>query len=58
MTAHTLPIIPSDRIDDLHHLEYAEDAELILFMAGNQFMAMEAIIKTFQKENPDVKKIF
>ena len=58
MTAHTLPIIPSDRIDDLHNLEHAEDAELILYMAGNQFMAMEEIIKAFQNENPEVKKIF
>jgi hypothetical protein len=31
MTTHTVPIIPPDRIDDLHHLEYAEDADLILF---------------------------
>ena len=58
MTTHTLPIIPADRIDDLHHLEHAEDAELILFMAGNQFMVMEEIIRAFQKENPEVKKIF
>jgi len=58
MTAHTVPIIPSDRIDDLHHLEYAEEADLILFMAGNQFMAMEEIIRAFQEQNPEVKKIF
>ncbi|MFC1567489.1 molybdate ABC transporter substrate-binding protein, partial [Thermodesulfobacteriota bacterium] len=29
-----------------------------LFMAGNQFMAMEEIVATFQKENPSVQKIF
>jgi ABC-type molybdate transport system substrate-binding protein len=54
----TFPVIPPDRIDDLHNLEHAEDAELILFMAGNQFMAMEEIIKAFQNENPEVQKIF
>ena len=58
MVTHRMPVIPSDRIDDLHHLEFAEDADLILFMAGNQFMAMEEIIRAFQKEYPEVKKIF
>ena len=48
MAVHRMPVIPSDRIDDLHHLEYAEDADLILFMAGNQFMAMEEIVRAFQ----------
>lgn len=35
------PHIPSDRADDLHGLlPHADAAELVLFMAGNQFMAM------------------
>ena len=38
--APQFPIIPSDRADDLHHLAYAESADLVLFMAGNQFMDM------------------
>ena len=53
-----LPIIPSDRADDLHHLEDADRADLVLFMAGNQFMAMEEIIERFQSEYPQVKRIF
>ena len=53
MVTQRIPTIPSDRIDDLHHLEYAEEADLILFMAGNQFMAMEEIIRAFQEQNPD-----
>ncbi len=53
-----LPVIPSDRIDDLHHLEFANSADLVLFMAGNQFMAMDEIIDNFQNEHPEVKKIF
>lgn len=52
------PVIPSNRRDDLHNLEYMEDADLVLFMAGNQFMVMEELLGAFQKEYPDVKKIF
>jgi ABC-type molybdate transport system substrate-binding protein len=52
------PTIPSDRADDLHHLEDADSADLVLFMAGNQFMAMEEIIAKFQSEYREVKRIF
>ncbi|MFO7967532.1 MAG: substrate-binding domain-containing protein [Archaeoglobaceae archaeon] len=44
--------------EDLHNLEYAEDADLILFMAGNQFMAMNELVNAFQEEYPEVKRIF
>jgi ABC-type molybdate transport system substrate-binding protein len=53
-----LPIIPSDRADDLHHLEIADSADLVLFMAGNQFMAMEELITEFRQKYPDIKNIF
>lgn len=53
-----LPQIPKDRSDDLHGLEYADTAELVLFMAGNQFMVMEALLTEFQKQFPEVRKIF
>lgn len=58
MTTATLPVIPPDRIDDLHNLELAATADLILFMAGNQFMAMDALVQAFQSVNPDVKNIY
>jgi len=58
MEKKVLPAIPPDRIDDLHNLEFADDADLILFMAGNQFMAMEEIIGAFQAAHPEVQKIF
>jgi len=58
MTSSTLPVIPPDRIDDLHNLEMAATADLVLFMAGNQFMAMDALVHTFQSVNPEVKNIF
>lgn len=56
--APQFPEIPSDRADDIHHLAYADSADLVLFMAGNQFMVMEEIIAQFQFEHPQVKRIF
>ncbi|MBW1841561.1 MAG: substrate-binding domain-containing protein [Deltaproteobacteria bacterium] len=58
MDKKTLPVIPSDSADDLHNLPAANSCDLALFMAGNQFMAMEEIIRTFQKESPDIRNIF
>jgi len=58
MPQKDFPVIPSDRADDLHNLEIADSSDLVLFMAGNQFMAMEEIISAFQQEYPEVKKIF
>lgn len=58
MTKKDLPVIPSNRTDDLHGLEIAEKADLILFMAGNQFMAMKEIVAEFKTQYPEVKNIF
>ena len=58
MDKSALPIIPADRADDLHHLDIVAEADLILFMAGNQFMVMPEIISVFKKRNPEIKKIF
>ncbi|MFP3869372.1 MAG: molybdate ABC transporter substrate-binding protein [Syntrophobacteria bacterium] len=55
---HSYPVIPAGREDDLHNLECADSADLILFVAGNQFMVMEELLQAFQQENADVKKIF
>jgi molybdate transport system substrate-binding protein len=52
------PVIPAQRADDLHNLELAERADLVLFMAGNQFMAMAEIVASFQQQHPKVKNIF
>ncbi len=52
------PVIPTERGDDLHNLEYAEQADLILFMAGNQFMLMPELIAAFKKTHPEVATIF
>ena len=58
MDNNNLPVIPADRSDDLHNLEIADSADLILFMAGNQFMVMKEIVSAFKKEYPDVEKVF
>jgi molybdate transport system substrate-binding protein len=58
MPKKDFPVIPPDRADDLHNLEIADSSDLVLFMAGNQFMAMEEIISDFQKKYPEVKRIF
>jgi len=58
MNEKDLPVIPAGRSDDLHNLEIADSADLVLFMAGNQFMAMGEIIYEFQDKYPDIKKIF
>lgn len=56
--ASDFPVIPSERGDDLHNLELAEQADLVLFMAGNQFMAMKEIIAAFQDNCPHVRRVF
>ncbi len=33
-------------------------ADLVMYLAGNQFMAMEELIKDFQSKNPDIKTIY
>ena len=52
------PVIPAERSEDLHNLAVAGRADLILFMAGNQFMAMPEIVAGFQQEHPEVRDIF
>jgi len=58
MTAKDYPNIPAERLDDLHNLETAAEADLVLFMAGNQFIAMPELLAAFQHNYPAVQKIF
>jgi ABC-type molybdate transport system substrate-binding protein len=51
-------VIPSNRGDDLHSLEYRDDADLVLFVAGNQFMVMEELLTAFKEGHPGIEKIF
>lgn len=53
-----LPEIPSSRGDDLHNIQHMHSADLVLFMAGNQFMVMKELMRAFQELHPEVKNIF
>jgi len=33
-------------------------ADLVMYLAGNQFMVMEELIQDFQKKNPDIKSVY
>ncbi len=57
-TLKSFPKIPDARGDDLHGLEYATNAQLVLFVAGNQFMVMDELIDAFKKLYPDIQRIF
>jgi molybdate transport system substrate-binding protein len=52
------PSIPQERQDDLHHLEITAEADLVLFMAGNQFMVMPELVRAFQQRYPSIEKIY
>jgi ABC-type molybdate transport system substrate-binding protein len=51
-TFHTDGNIDYGKIGD----SYSSD--LVMYLAGNQFMVMEELIKDFQKKNPDVKTVY
>jgi ABC-type molybdate transport system substrate-binding protein len=53
-----LPVIPDERQDDLHGLEIADEADLVVFMAGNQFMAMPRLMDAFRVHHPAIRRIF
>ena len=53
-----VPDIPPDRGDDLLYLENIEDADLVLFMAGNQFMVMDELLAAFRQEHEGTERIF
>lgn len=47
---------PVDEILDLHG--NPQDAQLVVFMSGNQYMVMPELMAAFRKEHPDVRSIF
>jgi ABC-type molybdate transport system substrate-binding protein len=53
-----LPVIPSNRVDDLHNLDQVDSADLVLFMAGNQFMVMGDLLEAFRRKHPEVDNIY
>ncbi len=51
-----LTVPPMDDVVDLHGDPCA--AELVLFMNGNQFMAMDDVVAAFSAEHPEVAEVF
>jgi len=54
----SMPVIPAERSDDLCNLHLAENCDLAIFMAGNQFMVMPQLISAFQERHPHIRYIF
>lgn len=52
------PVIPANRSDDIHNLACLDRADLILFVAGNQFMVMEELLDAFRQSYPEIRHIF
>jgi hypothetical protein len=53
-----MPYVPLGRTDDIHNIEAMDTADLVLFMAGNQFMVMDELLGKFREEHPLVRSIF
>ena len=43
---------------DYGEIEDSYSSDLVMYLAGNQFMVMEELIQDFQKKNPDVKTVY
>jgi ABC-type molybdate transport system substrate-binding protein len=43
---------------DFGKIEDSYNSDLVMYLAGNQFMVMEELIKDFQKKNPDIKTVY
>ena len=39
-------------------IEDSYSADLVMYLAGNQFMVMEELIQDFQQKNPDIKSVY
>jgi ABC-type molybdate transport system substrate-binding protein len=51
-TFHTNGTIDFGEIGDSYN------SDLVMYLAGNQFMVMEELIKDFQSKNPDIKTVY
>jgi len=51
-TFHADGKVEVGKIDDSYN------ADLVMYLAGNQFMVMEDLMKDFQKKNPDIKSVY
>jgi len=43
---------------DLGEIGDSYTSDLVMYLAGNQFMVMEELVKDFQSKNPDIKTVY
>jgi len=55
---HDYRTFHSDGKIDYGKIEDSYSSDLVMYLAGNQFMVMEELIKDFQKKNPNIKSIY
>ena len=48
----------SDGKIDYGNIDDSYKSDLVIYLAGDQFMVVEDLMKDFQKKNPDIKKIY
>jgi ABC-type molybdate transport system substrate-binding protein len=48
----------SDGTVEYGKIEDSYNADLVMYLAGNQFMVMEELIKDFQSKHPEIKTVF
>jgi len=56
--SHDYRTFHSDGKIDYGKIGDSYTADLVMYLAGNQFMVMEELIKDFQAKNPDIKTIY
>jgi len=56
--SHDYRTFHADGTVDYGKIHDSYTADLVMYLAGNQFMVMDELIKDFQKKNPDIKSIY
>ncbi|MDF1880171.1 substrate-binding domain-containing protein [Sulfurimonas sp. MAG313] len=55
---HDYRTFHSDGSIEYGQIEDSYSSDLVMYLAGNQFMAMKEVIQEFQKQNPGIKTVY
>ena len=55
---HDYRTFHTDGTIDFGEIGDSYTSDLVMYLAGNQFMVMEELIKSFQARNPDIKTVY
>jgi ABC-type molybdate transport system substrate-binding protein len=55
---HDYRTFHADGTIDYGEIGDSYNSDLVMYLAGNQFMVMEELIKDFQSKNPDIKTVY